>query len=153
MSLTLGQRIPKETTNECLNVSFLLPSKGLFMLDIWVTWFSNPYFLSLFTVQITDDAFNSPYWETAPKGFLRKNQSPRAWAKTWNVKKVIELLHPWINLSALNNTRMMLKTVMILALAMPKRLTGSARNKTKCHAGTFGLHYFPASVWATEHPT
>ena len=55
------------------------------------------------------------------KGVLRKKPPARVWADTWDVKKVLDLLHAWGKPSVLNYTHVTLNTVMILALATVKK--------------------------------
>ena len=55
------------------------------------------------------------------KGVFQKKPPARFWADTWNVKKVLDLLHAWGKPLVLHYICLTLKTVMILTLAMVKR--------------------------------
>ena len=57
------------------------------------------------------------------KGVFRKKPLARVQADTWDVIKVLDLLHAWGKPAVLNNTCLQLKAVMILALATVKRLS------------------------------
>ena len=54
-------------------------------------------------------------------GVFRKNPPARVWADTWDIKKVLNLLHVWGKPSVLKYTPLTLKMVMILALPTVKR--------------------------------
>ena len=62
-----------------------------------------------------------PWSNSFVRGVLRKKPPARVWADTWDVKKVLDLLHARGNPLVLNYTCLTLKTVMILALATDKR--------------------------------
>ena len=66
-------------------------------------------------------ASTTPLVKQLLKGVFRKNQPTRVWAETWEVKKVLDLLHAWRNLSVLNYTHLSLKTVMIETLTTVMR--------------------------------
>ena len=57
------------------------------------------------------------------KRVFKKKPPTRVWADTWDVKKVIDLLHAWGKSLVLNYTHLTLKTVMSLARPWFKRLS------------------------------
>ena len=55
------------------------------------------------------------------KEIFRRNPLTRVWAETWGIQKVNDFLHSWDKLAALSYTKLTLKIVMILALAIDER--------------------------------
>ena len=45
------------------------------------------------------------------QGVFRKNPPARVWSDTWDVKKILDLLHAWRKSSVINYTCLTLKTV------------------------------------------
>ena len=65
-------------------------------------------------------ASTAPIARQLLKEVLRKNPPARVMAETWDVKKVIDLLHAWGKSLTMNDTCLTLKTVMIISLATVK---------------------------------
>ena len=66
-------------------------------------------------------ASSAPFVQQLLKGVFRRDPPTRVWAETWDVKKVIDLLHSWGKLAVQNYTRLILKMVMILILDTVKK--------------------------------
>ena len=66
-------------------------------------------------------ASTSPSVKQLLKGVFKRKPPARFLADTWDVRKVLDLLHTWGKPSVLSYTHLTLKTFLVLALATVKR--------------------------------
>ena len=83
------------------------------------------------------------------KGEFRKKPPARVWADTWDVKKVLDLLHAWGEPSVLNYRHLNTEDRHDLGPSHSQKAIRSepAENCSGGYADIRGLSYLPASLW------